>query len=63
MRVGPQLECQGCGLPVLLAFAERDGARRILTCPACDHVHLWVVTDVRGTSDGASPTWLGSSVE
>ena len=63
MRVGPQLECQGCGLPVLLAFAVRDGARRTLTCPACDHVHLWVVTDVRDRDDGASRTTLGSSVE
>jgi hypothetical protein len=48
---------------VLLAFAEHDGARRVLTCPACDHVHLWVVTDVRGPAGDASPTWLGSSVE
>lgn len=63
MRIGPQLECQGCGLPVLLAFAEHDGARRVLTCPACDHVHLWVVTDVRGSTVDGSPRWLGSSVE
>lgn len=63
MRVGPQLECQECKMPVLLAFAERDGARRMLTCPACDHVHVWVVTDVRGSSSGTSSTWLGSSVE
>lgn len=64
MRIGPQLECQGCGMPILLAFAERDGARRVLTCPSCDHVHLWVVADVRGPQgDGGSRTWLGSSVE
>jgi hypothetical protein len=63
MRVGPQLECQGCGLPVLLAFATFDGERRMLVCPACDHVHLWVVTDVRGRDGGGSRTGLGSSVE
>jgi hypothetical protein len=63
MVVGPQLECQGCGLPVLLAFAEQDGTRRILTCPACDHVHLWVVTDVRGHDGGDSRSTLRSSVE
>jgi hypothetical protein len=63
MRIGPQLECQGCGLPILLAFADRDGARRVLTCPACDHTHLWVVTDVRGPVSDGSPPWLGSSVE
>jgi hypothetical protein len=51
-------------MPVLLAFAERDGARRSLSCPACEHVHVWVVADVRGVEgDGGSRTWLGSSVE
>lgn len=52
-------------MPVLLAFAERDGARRSLTCPACGHAHVWVVTDVRGAegAGGGSRTWLGSSVE
>jgi hypothetical protein len=51
-------------MPVLLAFAERDGARRTLTCPACDHVHLWVVADVRGREgDRGSRTAFGSSVE
>ena len=63
MRVGPQIECDGCGLPILLAFAERDGAHRELRCPACDHTHVWVVTDVRGPATGPSPRWLGSSVE
>ena len=63
MRIGPQLECQGCGLPILLAFAERDGARRTLTCPACDHTHLWVVTDVRGSVAEGSQPGLRSSVE
>jgi DNA-directed RNA polymerase subunit RPC12/RpoP len=64
MKTGPQIECQGCGLHVLLAFAECDGPRRVLTCPMCGHVHLWVVTDVRGS--GGSDDWrfpLGSSVE
>lgn len=63
MRIGPQLECQGCGLPILLAFAEPDGARRSLTCPACGHAHLWVVSDVRGEVARDSQPRLGSSVE
>ena len=63
MQVGPQLECQGCGLPVLLAFATVDGSWRTLTCPACDHEHVWVVHEVRGADGGTSRTWLGSSVE
>lgn len=64
MRTGPSVECQGCGFPVLLASAASDGARRELTCPMCDHAHLWVVTDVRVPDGrGGSRTSLGSSVE
>jgi hypothetical protein len=51
-------------MPVLLSFAECDGPRRQLVCPMCDHVHLWAVTDVRGTA--GTDDWrfrLGSSVE
>ena len=64
MRTGPSVECQGCGFPIVLAAASHDGAKRVLTCPLCDHVHLWVVTDVRGSDGrGDSRTTLGSSVE
>ena len=64
MRTGPSVECQGCELPILLASAECDGAKRKLTCPWCAHVHLWVVVDVRGSDGhGDSRTSLGSSVE
>jgi hypothetical protein len=63
MRVGPSIECQGCGLLVLLAFAERvDGVHRRLTCPCCRHEHLWSTVDVR-TPAGGSQRSLGSSVE
>ena len=64
MRTGPSVECQGCGFPISLASAICDGSRRTLPCPMCDHVHLWVVTDVRGNDGrGDSRTSLGSSVE
>ena len=67
MRMGPQIECQGCRMPVLLSFAERDGAVRVLTCPYCEHTHLWVVADVRAPSadadDDGSRSEAGSSVE
>lgn len=64
MKAGPQIECQGCKFPVLLAFAECNGSRRALTCPMCGHVHQWVVTD--GRSVHRREEWrfeLGSSVE
>jgi hypothetical protein len=36
----------------------------MLTCPFCEHVHLWVVADVRGSDGGGdSRRTLGSSVE
>ena len=64
MRTGPSVECQGCGFPIVLAAARCEGAKRSLTCPLCDHVHLWVVTDVRDLEGrGDSRTSLGSSVE
>ena len=64
MRTGPSVECQGCGLPILLASATTDGARRTLTCPMCDHLHHWVVVDVRGHDGrGDERTSAGSSVE
>jgi hypothetical protein len=64
MRMGPSVECQGCCLPVLLSSAVMDGSRRMLTCPFCEHVHLWVVADVRGSDGGGdSRRTLGSSVE
>jgi hypothetical protein len=63
MRIGPQIECHGCGLPVLLSFAEViDGAHRRLACPCCGHVHLWSILAVRGRGDDRRPS-LGSSVE
>ncbi len=50
-------------MPILLAFVATDGLRRTVTCPVCDHVHLWVVAEVRGRDGGGSGIWLGSSVE
>jgi hypothetical protein len=51
-------------MPVLLSSAVSDRARRVLTCPFCSHVHLWVVADVPGSDGGGdSRTTLGSSVE
>jgi hypothetical protein len=68
MRMGPQIECQGCRMPILLSFAERDGSVRVLTCPYCEHTHLWVIADVRGPAAGGagedgSRSSAGSSVE
>jgi len=40
----PQLECQGCRLPVLLGFVERDGDRRWIDCPYCERHDEWTVT-------------------
>jgi hypothetical protein len=67
MRTGPQIECQGCGLPMLLAFAGPDpsvvdGAGRRLVCSWCEHVHVWSIASVRGADGGSRPS-LGSSVE
>jgi hypothetical protein len=69
MRTGPQIECQGCGLPMLLAFAEPvgavagvGGAGRRLVCSWCEHVHVWSIASMRRTDDGTQPS-LGSSVE
>ena len=62
MRMGPQIECQGCRMPILLSFAERDGAVRVLTCPYCDHTHLWVIPGARVDDDGSRSS-AGSSVE
>ncbi|MDQ3108135.1 MAG: hypothetical protein M3Q68_10075 [Actinomycetota bacterium] len=50
-------------MSILLAFAAIDGSRRTLTCPVCDHIHVWVVAEVRGRDGGGSRTWLRSSVE
>ena len=64
MQTGPSIECQGCGMPILLAFAIGAGAERMLSCPMCSHVHLWTVVDVRPAGGGGeSQTSLGSSVE
>ena len=64
MRTGPSVACQGCGFPILLAGTVATGETRQLTCPACDHVHRWVIADVRAQdARGGSRTSLGSSVE
>ena len=65
MRPGPQIQCHGCGMPMLLAFAEAvDGAHRRLACPYCDHQHVWSIVELgTGTEDDGSQPSLGSSVE
>ncbi|MEA3075221.1 MAG: hypothetical protein QOF60_129 [Actinomycetota bacterium] len=45
-RPGPQIECQVCELPILLAFAEHSGADRSLACPCCGDVQRWTIADV-----------------
>ena len=40
----PQLECQSCRLPVLLAFVVRDGDERFIDCPYCGRHDEWTVT-------------------
>lgn len=63
MKLGPQIECRGCGLPVLLAFTSREGADRSLRCPYCEHTHHWVVTDVTVRPVVHDGTSTRSSVE
>jgi peptide subunit release factor 1 (eRF1) len=48
------MECHGCRMPVLLAFVDQEGERRTLDCPACDHHHVWTVTDVRDERQSAA---------
>ena len=63
MRAAPQMQCQKCGLPIVLTFVEVvDDTRRRLRCPLCDHVHLWSIVELRNPDNDARPS-LGSSVE
>jgi hypothetical protein len=43
--MAPHLECRTCGMPILLQCVERDGPRRGVTCPYCEHRDEWEIAD------------------
>ena len=39
----PQMECQGCRMPMLLGFVQRDEELRWIDCPYCGKHDEWTV--------------------